>query len=914
LKTDGEQAMKSLQEEVQARRGERTILENSPTGESQSNGLAERAVQAVSEHARVLRSALQNRLGAVVSCHHPLMAWLVEHAASCTSRFHVGSDGKTAYERVKGKKFNQEIVEFGERIMYRRGKKVGNKLDVKWEEGVYLGICWRTGGAKVGSAAGVVVAHALRRVPVESRWNPTLTLGVKGLPWEWLFKEGGGADVQVRWLTEDEKVVGVECRAEDETKAQRVRLYARDFEQHGFTEGCPGCRSLRRKSDKGWHAVNHSEACRTRIELAIVRSKEGEERKRKADDKYRDAKRAATGPTAEDSRQQPQTVGSSSSSGLKRGRDGAPDDADADRARDRPPEGGAKREHEGAQDEGAPLPERARLQGVDARVRARWCDMHDEEDEEQVSAIQADSHDMCDPDPMMLHEYHDELQYYDDHSGEPLDPGLVAKACQDEMRRFDHMQVYQHVPREEAHGKIVKVRWVHSNKGTPEEPAIKCRLVAMEFASGEHRDDLFAGTPPLFAIKILLSLVASSSSDSECLMILDVKCAFLYGFIKRDLYVELPPEDPRHGEGVVGKLVKSMYGTRDAPQIWQETVELKLASIGFTASALHPAIYMHFDKEIRVVVHVDDFLCKGSRKHLKWLHDELAKAYDLKVKVIGNDHDLDKEGTFLGRLIRWTSDGIEVEGDPKHADVLISEWGMGQANGVETPIVAQDSEDREEVRQPMGAEDARRYRRAVARFNYMAQDRCDIAADDQAVKRALRYLIRYPRCVSVMGFQKMPETLEIFSDSDWAGNTRTRKSTSGGVVKFGSHVLTHWCKTQATIALSSAEAELNAMVKATSSGIGIAAVLRELRAESRIVIYTDSVAAKGIVMRRGAGRVKHLSVKQLWVQEVVRNRDVCICKVPRDLNPADLLTHACTRQAQDAHLGRLSVEREHHLR
>jgi hypothetical protein len=104
------------------------------------------------------------------------------------------------------------------------------------------------------------------------------------------------------------------------------------------------------------------------------------------------------------------------------------------------------------------------------------------------------------------------------------------------------------------------------------------------------------------------------------------------------------------------------------------------------------------------------------------------------------------------------------------------------------------------------------------------------------------------------------------------------------------------------------------MVKAASSGIGISEVLKELMAEAKLVIYTDSVAAKGIVMRRGAGRVKHLSVKQLWVQEVVRDRDVYICKVPRDLNPADLLTHSCSRQAHDAHLGRLGVVRSHRRR
>jgi hypothetical protein len=542
--------------------------------------------------------------------------------------------------------------------------------------------------------------------------------------------------------------------------------------------------------------------------------------------------------------------------------------------------------------------------------------------------VNVEHHDMCESDPPMLHNYHDELQYFDDNSGEVLDHKLVAKACQDEMARFRQMEVYKHVPRNEAHGKIVKVRWVHTNKGTVEAPVIKCRLVAMEFASGELRDDLFAGTPPLFAVKLLLSLVASSRRSNECLMILDVKCAFLYGYIKRDLFIELPPEDPLHDEGVVGKLLKSMYGTRDAPQIWQQTVELKLSSIGFVASALHPAIYIHEDKGIRIVVHVDDFLCTGTREQLQWLHDELRKSYDLKVNLMGEAQDLSKEGNFLGRLVRWTTEGIEVESDPKHVEVLLSEWGMEQANGVETPI-APDSDDGEDVRKPMCAEDARKYRRAVARLNYMAQDRCDIAVaskllsqsmalpkegDEQGLKRALRYLIKYPRCISVMTFQKMPASLEVFSDSDWAGNTRTRKSTSGGVVMLGSHVLTHWCKTQATIALSSAEAELNAIVKAASSGIGIAEVLKELRAEVKLVIFTDSVAAKGIVMRRGAGRVKHLSVKQLWVQEVVRDRDVGICKVPRDLNPADLMTHACSRQAHESHLSRLSVVRKAHRR
>lgn len=59
------------------------------------------------------------------------------------NKFQVGRDGKTAYERAKGKKFNKEICEFGDCILFRRGKSNSktNKLDPKWFEGVYLGMC-----------------------------------------------------------------------------------------------------------------------------------------------------------------------------------------------------------------------------------------------------------------------------------------------------------------------------------------------------------------------------------------------------------------------------------------------------------------------------------------------------------------------------------------------------------------------------------------------------------------------------------------------------------------------------------------------------------------------------------------------------------------------------------------------------
>ena len=138
LKCDGEPALKSVQEEVKRRRPEQTILENSPVGDSRANGAAERAVQAVAEHVRVIRRGLEQRLGLKLSGKHPLTSWLVEHAADLLSRFQVGDDGRTGYERPKGKKCKQEVAEFGEKVRYQynlKAKAKDDKMEVRWGEG-----------------------------------------------------------------------------------------------------------------------------------------------------------------------------------------------------------------------------------------------------------------------------------------------------------------------------------------------------------------------------------------------------------------------------------------------------------------------------------------------------------------------------------------------------------------------------------------------------------------------------------------------------------------------------------------------------------------------------------------------------------------------------------------------------------
>ena len=457
-------------------------------------------------------------------------------------------------------------------------------------------------------------------------------------------------------------------------------------------------------------------------------------------------------------------------------------------------------------------------------------------------------------------------------------------------------------------GKIVGVRWVDILKGS----IVRSRLVAQEFAGKDERDDLFAATPPLSATKYILSEVASRScfgTNSWKVMVLDVKRAFLYGYIEEDIYIELPPEDPMYGTGKVGKLIKAMYGTRAAPLVWQKVVRDVMKSLGFKMNPIFPCVYFHPERDLTVLTHVDDFLCGGEKQHLKWLQKMLSMEFELKGEILGNLHDEAKETSFLGRTIRITGDGLEFEGDVKHVQVLLDEWDMDKCKSVSSPGTADEKANLEIKKMEETLLDAgvfKVFRRAAARINYMAQDRADLSFSAKEVsrgmanptqgdlvrlKRVIRYLLGSPRVINTFRWQDPVTALTVYSDSDWAGYAKTRKSSSGGMILRGGHLIAHWASTQATIALSSAEAELNALVKAISESLGIMNMLKEMGKVHTCSVFTDSSAANGIVHRLGAGKIKHLEARQLWVQNVVGEKQLLVKKVPREFNLSDALTH-----------------------
>ena len=119
------------------------------------------------------------------------------------------------------------------------------------------------------------------------------------------------------------------------------------------------------------------------------------------------------------------------------------------------------------------------------------------------------------------------------------------------MKEMDVYDVVTHDDyRSDPEGILVGTPWVETDKGSCEDPDIRMRLCAQEFAT--HKDnELYAATPPLAATRLLISKAASTRPGRapKQLMSLDVKRAFLHGLARRRIYVRLPWEDPRSEGG-----------------------------------------------------------------------------------------------------------------------------------------------------------------------------------------------------------------------------------------------------------------------------------------------------------------------------------------------------------------------------
>ena len=121
--------------------------------------------------------------------------------------------------------------------------------------------------------------------------------------------------------------------------------------------------------------------------------------------------------------------------------------------------------------------------------------------------------------------------------------------------------------------KVISTRWIDQNKGDAAAPNYRARLVGREIKR-DKRLDLFAATPPLESLRLILSRCASyqyaaKEGDNYVVMYSDVKRAYFHAPAKRAVYIEIPVGDFEPGdESRVGMLNLSLYGTRDAAMNW----------------------------------------------------------------------------------------------------------------------------------------------------------------------------------------------------------------------------------------------------------------------------------------------------------------------------------------------------------
>ena len=291
-------------------------------------------------------------------------------------------------------------------------------------------------------------------------------------------------------------------------------------------------------------------------------------------------------------------------------------------------------------------------------------------------------------------------QYRDEYTNESLPRPWVESAIHEELNYFNE-RVWHAVPLQQAlddpDGKIIGSRWIISNKNDMNDPDIRARLVAQEV--GTHADSSFyAATPPLESKRMLFSEWATRRSRNGKplkLSFVDIRKAYFHGVPTRSLYIRMPPEMGM-GKGMVAKLEKCMYGTRDAGAIWEAVYTDALVAMGFKQGVASPCCFHHADLDSSVVVHGDDFTALAIDSSLDDFETELQKYFEVKLKgKLGQDDGDMKQMRVINRILRVCPEGLLYEPDPRHVELLAQAFNFNvtTCNSPATPRQSHEGEN-----------------------------------------------------------------------------------------------------------------------------------------------------------------------------------------------------------------------------
>ena len=192
-------------------------------------------------------------------------------------------------------------------------------------------------------------------------------------------------------------------------------------------------------------------------------------------------------------------------------------------------------------------------------------------------------------------------------------------------------------------------------------------------------------------------------------------------------------------------------------------------------------------------VHGDNFVISGPETHVNVVRQFICERYLTKVRgLIGPEPHDEKAIVILNRIIEWRGDGIVMEADPRHVEMILKELGMESCKGSDVVGITIDIRG-DDVK--LNKDDAKAFRSLAARCNFLSADRPDIQyackemcrrmsepsdGDWTLLKKLARYLKAHPKQVCMFQYQDTLPELSIIVDTDYGGCKRTRKSTNGG--------------------------------------------------------------------------------------------------------------------------------------
>jgi hypothetical protein len=163
--------------------------------------------------------------------------------------------------------------------------------------------------------------------------------------------------------------------------------------------------------------------------------------------------------------------------------------------------------------------------------------------------------------------------------------------------------------------------------------------------------ELDTATPPLEFLRLVISMAASKTTktgERYKIMVNDVSRAYFYAPSLNPTFVEICEEDFEPGdEQRCGELAVSMYGTRPAAMNWQKCYTDLLIANGFTAAISCACMFYHYQKDISVFVHGDDFVSAGSDTNLKWFKKVLEGKFEITSNIVGHGSEDSKNVKIL---------------------------------------------------------------------------------------------------------------------------------------------------------------------------------------------------------------------------------------------------------------------------